>query len=257
MELSSIQVRYTNFHKHLDILKCSGGPKMKRTIFTTVFLCCAAPWSLFGDSIVLGTDNGGNGDPFSGPFAGFQGTEYQEAYASSDFSFSGPAIITGIDFFLEPGFSGTTLYGATYKLSLSIVTANINNLSDTNLASNLGTDNTVFTTVALAGTAPDELTFGGSPFSYDPSLGNLLLDIQISDVTSSGSAVFQDGDGSGPSGIARYSNLYNGTTGYGMVTEFDYSAGSFGFVTIPEPRTLILFGYGLAGVFAIRRRRHS
>jgi len=233
-----------------------GGSKMKRIICTTVFLCCASPWSLFGDSIILGTDNGGNADPFAGPLAGFPGTEYQEAYASSDFS--GPISITGIDFFLEPGYSGTTLYGATYQLSLSIITANIDNLSDTNLQSNLGADNTIFTTATLGGAAPNELTFNGGPFSYDPSLGNLLLDIQISNVTGSGSAVFEDGGGEGPAGIVRYSNLYNGNTGYGMVTEFDYSApNNFSQFSAPEPGTLILLGCGLAGLLAGRRRRPS
>jgi hypothetical protein len=232
-----------------------GGSKMKRIICTTVFLCCASPWSLFGSSITLGTDNGGNADPFAGPLAGHPGTEYQEAYADSDFS--GPISITGIDFFLQPGFNGSTLYGATYQLSLSIVATNIDDLSETNLQSNLGADNTIFARAALSGTAPNELTFEGGPFYYDPSWGSLLLDIQISDVTGSvGSAVFEDGEGSGPAGIARYSNLYNGTIGYGLVTEFDYSvSNNSSQPAVPEPRTLILLGCGLAGLFARYRRR--
>lgn len=231
---------------------------MKRIICTTVFLCCAAPWSLIADSITLGTDNGGNADPFAGPFSGFPGTEYQEAYAGSDFS--GPISITSINFFLEPGYSGTTLTSATYHVSLSTIATNIDDLSDTDLESNLGGDDAVFSTVDLSGTAPETLTFTGGPFLYDPSLGNLLLDIQIGDITSGGSAAFEDGDGDGPPGIVRYSNLYNGTTGYGMVTEFDYSdTDNLSNLDIPEPSTLILFACGLAGLF-VRRfggRRHD
>jgi hypothetical protein len=231
---------------------------MTRIICTTVFLCCAAPWSLIADSITLGTDNGGNADPFAGAFSGFPGTEYQEAYAGSDFS--GPISITSITFFLEPGYSGTTLTSATYQVSLSTIATNIDDLSDTDLESNIGEKDAIFSTVTLAGTAPAELTFTGGPFHYDPSLGNLLLDIRISDVTNSGSAAFEDGNGDGPPGIVRYSNLYNGTTGYGMVTECDDSASNnLSNLDIPEPSTLILLACGLAGFFVRRfgERRHG
>jgi len=203
------------------------------------------------DSIVLGTDSGGNADPFAGPFSGFPGTEYQEAYAASNFS--GPISITSVNFLLEPGYSGTTLNSATYQVSFSTIAANIDDLSGTDLQSNLGEDDAVFSTVNLSGTAPATLTFTGGPYLYDPSLGNLLLDIQISEVTSSGSAAFEDGNGDGPPGIVRYSNLYNGTTGFGMVTEFGYSASkNLSNLDIPEPSTLILFGCGLAGLLVRR-----
>jgi hypothetical protein len=211
-------------------------------------LCCACPWMLRGESIVLGNDNGGNADPFAGPFPGFPGTQYQEAYASSDFP--GPISITGIAFFLQPGFNGSTLYGGTYQLSLSVITTNIDDLSEANLNANPGADNTVFATETLAGLAPQILTFSGGPFFYDPSLGNLLLDVEVSNQTSGGSAVFEDGAGHGPAGIVRYSNFYNGTTGYGLVTEFNYSTpDAFGSEQAsPEPRTLVLLACGIAGL---------
>jgi len=47
---------------------------------------------------------------------------------------------------------------------------------------------------------------------------------------------FEDGDGSGPAGIIRYTNFGGGTTGYGLVTEFDSASAS------PEPGTLICSG---------------
>jgi hypothetical protein len=217
------------------------------------FLYCASPWTLIGDSIILGADHGGNADPFAGPYPGFPGTRYQQAYAGSDFA--GPISITGIDFFLEPGFSGSTVSAATYQLSLSIVSTNIDDLSETNLDDNPGPDNTLFTTVALSGTAPDILTFSGGPFYYDPSMGNLLLDIKISNIIGGGSAIFENGDGDGPAGIVRYSDFYDGTIGYGLVTEFTDSAAND--PPSPEPRTLILLGCGLAGLFVRRWRRPS
>jgi len=209
-----------------------------------------------GDSILLGTNNGGTADPFAGPFPGMAGTQYQEAYASADFP--GPIAITSIEFFLLPGSSGS-LYGGTYQLSLSIVPTNIDDLSETDPAENAGLDETIFTTVALAGPAPDTLTFDGGPFDYDPSLGNLLLDIQVSNPTGGGgSAIFEDGDGGGSAGIVRYSNFYNGTTGYGLVTEFNGSTSlDLSSLDSPEPSTIILLGCGLAGLFAHRRQRLS
>jgi len=228
---------------------------VNRIVWAAFLLCCACPWTLTAESIVLGNDNGGNADPFTGPFPGFSGTQYQEAYASSDFP--GPISITGIEFFLQQGFSGSTLYGGTYQLSFSVITTNIDDLSETNLNSNRGADNTVFATETLAGLAPQILTFSGGPFFYDPSLGNLLLDIEVSNRTSGGSAVFEDGAGRGPAGIVRYSDFFNGTTGYGLVTEFSYSTpGAFTTELVsPEPRTLILLGCGMAGLFVGRRLR--
>lgn len=229
---------------------------MKRIVCATLLLCCAFPLTLPGESIVLGTDSGGNADPFAGPFPGFPGTRYQEAYASSDFA--GPISISAIDFFLQPGFSGSTLYGATYQVSLSIIGADIDALSETNLDSNPGVDNTLFAVETLAGPAPNVLTFSGGPFYYDPSLGNLLLDMRVSNPTGGGSAIFQDGAGRGPAGIIRYSNFFNGTRGYGLVTEFSgVSSSRFtNELVSPEPGTLVLLGGGLAGLF-IRRRRHT
>jgi hypothetical protein len=159
--------------------------------------------------------------------------------------------LTGIDFFMTQGFSGD-LFGATYQLSLSVITTDINSLSGTNFDGNIGAGNTLFTVATLAGPAPDKLTFSGGPFFYNPSVGNLLLDIQIDNIAGSGGATnsstlppaFQDGDGGGPAGITRYSNFATGTTGFGLVTQFDFS--------IPEPGTSALLGCGMAGIFVRR-----
>jgi len=216
---------------------------MNRPVHKVALLCCLSACTLLGGSITLGTDVNGNSFPFGGT-----GTEYQEAYASSDFS--GPLSITGIDFFLQPDTSG--VLGGTYTLSLSIITANINSLSGSDLPSNIGPNNTEFTSVVLSGAAPSELTFTGGPFSYNPSLGNLLLDITIT--SPSGTAAFEDGAGSGPAGIVRYYNepATTGTTGFGLVTEFDFGTSS-----IPEPGTLSLLGCGLVYLLLQRLRRSS
>jgi hypothetical protein len=218
--------------------------------FTHVF--CASillsGLTLSAASLNVGVNNGGNFFPFGGPATGFAGTRYQEAYSSS--LFSGPISITGIDFFLA---QAGDLYGGTYQLSFSTITAGVNSLSDTNFNSNLGPNNTVFDTVTLSGAAPNILTFTGGPFSYNPANGNLLLDIQITNpVAPDVEATFEDGADNGPSTISRYDDFGNGTTGFGLVTEFDFSNST----SAPEPGTLVLLGVGLAGIF-VGRLRHA
>jgi len=228
---------------------------MRRAAGAIFLLGCASFGTLLGSSITLGSDNGGNAFPFGGPFfgTGNTGTTYQEAYASTDFS--GAELITGIDFFQQAGFTGG-IYSGTYTLSLSIITADIGSLSSTNFAGNLGADNTVFDSVVLSGAAPSKLIFTGTPFLYDPSVGNLLLNISITGATpGSGKGVaFQDNEGVGTS-IARYQNFgLNNGNGYGLVTEFDSPSGG---AAVPEPGTLSLFGCGLAAALLVKRLRRS
>jgi hypothetical protein len=201
--------------------------------------------SLFAASLTVGTNTGGNAFPFGQPVGGV-GTRYQEAYSST--LFSGPIAITGIDFFLS---SAGTLWGGTYTLSLSTISADVNTLSDSNFDSNRGANNTLFTSVALSGAAPSTLSFTGGPFSYNPAQGNLLLDIQITNLANvPGTAAFQDGDGAGPATIARYHNFGIATTGFGLVTRFDFAA-----VNTPEPGTFVLLGAGLLAIAGRRFRR--
>jgi len=224
---------------------------MKRTLITLGSLFCISVGTLLGSSITIGTDNGSNAFPFSGPFYGYAGTDYQEAYASSDFS--GPIDITGIDFLLGPGFKGQ-LYAGTYTLSFSIISDDIGSLSSTDLDGNIGSDNTVFDVVTLGGNAPNVLTFTGTtPFLYNPADGNLLLNISVANGTGGSSAAYQDSEGSG-TGIARYQNfgLTNGV-GYGLVTEFDSNVAM---ATTPEPGTLsLVVCLGLVGLLVQRLRR--
>src|SRR5579862_3125886 len=208
---------------------------MKRTLVAILSLCCFSAGTLLASSVTVGNDNGSNDFPFSGPFFGYAGTDYQEAYASSDFS--GPILITGIDFFLGPGFTGS-LYSGTYTLSLSTISAGIDTLSSSNLTGNLGSNDTVIDTVALSGAAPSVLTFTATtPFLYDPSQGNLLLDISVAGGHGGSTAAYQDNEGIGAA-VARYQNFGGGNgLGLGLVTEFDSTTSS---AVTPEPGTLSL-----------------
>ena len=201
---------------------------MTSRVLAVFILGCVGSVSVLGNSITVGVNNVGNAFPFGGPFAGNPGTQYQEAYSSS--LFSGPISITGIDFFLA---TAGTLYAGTYTFSFSSVTSDVNSLSNINLNSNLGSNNQVFDVVTIAPgtTAPSTLTFTGTPFTYNPGSGNLLLNIQIAN-PSAGTAYFEDGGGSGPSTISRDQNFGTGTSGFGLVTQFDFTSTA----AVPETR---------------------
>src|SRR5690349_1958293 len=175
-------------------------------------------------SLVVGSPAGGNNVfPFGGGFGPTNAsTRYQQAYASSDFSGIGsPFLITSIDFLHGSG----KLAPSTYTLYFSTISAGIDSLSNVNFDSNRGADNTFFASITLTGTAPATLTFSGIPFNYNPTQGNLLLDI----VVSPGGVSANSGFGAAYSStsnafgiFSRYHNFGVSNVGWGLVTQFDY-----------------------------------
>jgi len=196
-----------------------------------------------------GDANTGNCYPFG--CTGW-GTEYQQVYASTDFS--GPITITDIRFYhLNYSADAGTLNSGTFTFSLSTTSAPVNGLSST-LANNLGLDNTQ----VFSGTLPGTVAFGSffdvfvSPFTYDPANGNLLLDILSADAN--GGQTFLDAH-NGTFGDTS-SRATNGPqcaddvcASWGLVTGFNENTA------VPEPLTLSLFGAGFAGAAALRRRK--
>lgn len=215
-------------------------------LFPTILI----PTGAWAASLIVGLPTTNlNYFPFGGGF-GTGGTRYQQAYAASDFSGIGaPFLITGVDFLNGSG----KLAPSTYSLYFSTITAGIDSLSDVNFDANRGADNTLFASLTLAGTAPPTLTFSGTPFFYNPAHGNLLMDIVVSpggvDASSGFGALYLSS--SNAFGIfSRYHNFGTVTTGWGLVTQFDYQV-------VPEPAvtTLICVSVLLGGTFARRARR--
>jgi hypothetical protein len=206
------------------------------------------------------------------PFNNFT-SRYQQAYAASEFVAS-PISITEIAFrtdALQAATSWANLLTFTIRLSTS---ANAVGSLSTTFADNIGADDTLVYTASaqlFTGTnagAPGPNAFDlilalATPFTYDPSAGDLLLEVLMDtntkllplsgisylDAVESTTALFDVG-------VQRVWNSVgdvgatDGDTdlhGYGLVTRFTYSA-------VPEPGTGLLVIAGLLTLAAHRRR---
>ncbi|HKE25288.1 MAG TPA: PEP-CTERM sorting domain-containing protein [Bryobacteraceae bacterium] len=190
---------------------------------------------------------------------------YQQVYTSADFSaLTGPSLITAI-LFRPDAFSGaafsSTLPNVTIDLSTTSKTPST--LSST-FADNVGADNTVEHTGALSLSSADTGPSGGpkafdivinlsTPFLYDPSAGDLLLDVTN---FGGGSTTQFDAVNSGDTHVNRvWATSASATTGTvdsgqaGLVTEFQFSS------PVPEPSALLLLGTCIALSAGVIRRR--
>ena len=189
--------------------------------------------------------------PFSRPLnATTACTRYQQAYAAADFSGLGPITISGFSFL---GGNGGNFAPGTYSFYFSTISRGIDALSNTAFDANLGADNAAFTSVYLSGASPINLTFSGMPFTYNPTNGNLLLDVIISQdgPMPLGRLASYELDGNAPGIFSRYDNFATGNSGYGLVTEFDYTP-------VPDPvNTLagLSLAAGLLWSFKTSQRR--
>lgn len=242
-------------------------------------LCTACLGLVFGAAVVApgslaGVEgNGNNGYPFS---IGAQTMRYQQVYDSSQFAaFGGPRVITGIAFrpdLQTGGAFSTTLSSVQIDLSTTAVTPGT---MSTTFANNVGGNNTTVFSGALSisssFTGPGPKNFDIiinllTPFTYDPGLGNLLLDVR-----NFGGGLSTQFDSTNDSTVQRvfaggstFTGVGSSTGGLGggvpseggpvedrgLVTEFIYTPAA----GIPEPSTFSLVALALAGFLAWRRR---
>lgn len=211
----------------------------------------------------------GSSAPFSGQYTG----EYQQVYAAAAFATAPIQTITALSFGTVPfGNIGDPIpQTITFTLSLSTTSAGPQTLS-TDFAANRGADFTqVFSgtlTYTPSRSLTVDLTIPTSTFVYDSSMGNLLMDINVSSgagyigappppavdnffaVDTSGSVmgrVFLERP-FGPGGPANPT-----VDGIGLVTEFGSSPGSI-IAPVPEPGSLVLVAVGLGALVVVRRR---
>jgi hypothetical protein len=192
---------------------------------------------------IVGTGaGGGNLFPFGGPPSL---SIYQQIYTASNFA--GPGLLQSVKFFR--GTVAGVIRPGTYDVYVSTTSVGVNGLSNVDFDGNRGGNNALFGSYALSGFPGAELTFVGSPFFYDPSAGNLLLDIRISGAGTMGGANFRaNGDALGvfsrtfdaPGGL--------GFQGWGLQTGFVFVS------TVPEPSTSLLIVAGILVIFSMHRR---
>ena len=130
--------------------------------------------STFATSVTVGTTYGGvaNGYPFTGNTIG--GTlDYEQIYSST--VFSGPITFNTITFF-DTQAPGSVVLSGNYDITFSYTSSPLN--SDYPVA---GTGTQTFFDGVLGGPTGTSFSISGTPFVYYPSLGNLLIDVHVTD----------------------------------------------------------------------------
>lgn len=226
---------------------------------------CLATGSVLGEYIVSpnsrsdseGSTNNGYPLNLSGDHTHPDGMRYQQVYAAGQFASAEqtPLLIGGLafrpDMYAGQSFSATLLSGVQVRLSTTV--KSVDGLS-VDLDQNIGGDERVVfdgnlsLSSACTGVGPRDfditITFD-QPFLYNPSVGNLLLEISnLSDAATT----FFDAHASNSDGTSRAfmpattHNPYALTDSTGLVTRFHL---------VPEPQTVGLLLLGLA---MLRRR---
>jgi hypothetical protein len=210
-----------------------------------------------GTLIVNSPADSGTGNCF--PYGCAYVGEYQQVYASSAFTSGGAITVTKLLFYNTQSNNGATaLNSGTWTISLSTTSATPATLSPT-FALNIGADNRQ----VFSGNLGQPWAFGNTltltlstPFTYNPSAGNLLMDVVASGTAAPSGSVYFDvraGSGTGSVTSRDYCNLVGCATGalnigYGLVTGFAFGPAAATAVPAASTLSLILIGLGLFAV---------
>jgi hypothetical protein len=206
-------------------------------------------------TITFGTPaTSGNAFPFGGGFGSNPSTRYQQVYDADLFP-AGPLSITDITFF-HTLFPGGAISANTYIFHLSTTAKTVGDLNTAVLTNNIGGDDALFASLALSGDPGTSLAISGTPFTYDPANGNLLLDITTTTPNLAGLSIFFDArNGDFGADSSRAHDYGTGFTGFGLVTQFTFTAAA---EPVPEPASIVLMVTGMLGVSGytwLRRKR--
>lgn len=216
--------------------------------------------------VTIGTiGNAANGTTYPLGFSGGY-TKFQQVYAST--LFAAPLTISDISFYSKPGTQ--ILQQGTFNFYFNTTTTAPGTVNTGNpLANETVANRKFFGTFAIGANvdAPSILSFTGTnAFTYNPAMGNLVLDIDfapIGNFINSGRAAFDqyfDAQGA-PVLVATSSDpqalflVTAGGYGRGLVTTFGSNGGAT--AVVPEPSTVVLLTAGLAGMGLVGYRRRS
>ena len=204
--------------------------------------------------------------PFT--YRGTTGSRTQQVYSSS--FFSGTQSLTSLAFRSTPGFLNGADYG---NVIINLSTTSFGDETGTplssNFADNVGSNVQSVYSGALSFAAPTTNGFEyivnfSSPFLYDPTKGNLLLDVTIPTGTTVGGPGFFlasfDTANQINDGVFSVNSVFDGnaTSGFantaGTITQFTGTAVTNG---VPEPKAWAMFiaGFGIIGGGMRRRVR--
>lgn len=255
---------------------------LNRVIYLAGAVCIGAGMPAGAAVITIGGTNGYgisvlNNTVPNPAFPNTSYTRYQQVYGAPAFnSITEPVAIHSLSFFAATemcNFAGCwdvpeadrSIAAGNYTVRLSTTSAAVDGLA-TAFSSNYGSDVQVF----FEGNLSDTLTITGTtPFIYDPSLGNLLLEIMVNDQIANDGALLRFQEtivqfnnpatrdqmssriGSGANAV---STGQPWTRSGGYKTAFDYTPVSA--TPVPEPGTwaLAIMGIGLIGAAARRRK---
>jgi hypothetical protein len=184
------------------------------------------------------------------------GATYQQIYDASEFS-NTPILISQVAFSTSSIISNATSATLGLDVHLGVAGSSAANPSTT-FSANRGSnyqdvfDATLTFTPALNNTFDMVLNLS-TPFLYDPSKGDLLLDVSLTQASAfTGTALYFGGDSSPTDD--RIFNANPSTTG---TVDFNTLATQFTFTSAasaPEPSTVFLLGAGIGSLVLLRKR---